>query len=40
MLATLIKKEIVTTILDLRFVIASLLFLMLPSGDVRQPERL
>jgi len=29
MLATLIKKEIVTTILDLRFVIASLLFLVL-----------
>ncbi len=29
MLATLIKKEIVTTVLDLRFIIASLLFLVL-----------
>ena len=29
MLTTLIKKEIVATVLDLRFIIASLLFLML-----------
>ena len=40
MLAALIKKEIVSTILDLRFIIASLLFLVLISGDVRQPKRL